>query len=219
MSRTIFTEEVLVVIQEWRGGSRPEYDLFDQHWRQIGVARRAAPGGLKKVWNALDGDSAPGPLQVVDMRGTLLLTTARGWERGRPVALIRDGNGREIGKVIRMRGILKPEFDLEHGGRRIRSVKFADRRQRVANVSDAGGTAVGEIRTITKDTPLPLPEGTEGYYLKTHVSLTEPLRSLVIACTVALQSLVSTESMTASFSVTFPGLPALFDRLRQRSRS
>lgn len=218
VSAMIFTEQVLIVIREWRGGSHPEYDVFDQHWRQLAVARRAASRGLRRVLNVV-GSVDPGPLQVLDMSEKLLLTAESGREHGRPMTLIRDGDGAEVGKVIRMRGVLKAEFDLQHGGGRIGSVKVADRRQRVVIVNDEAGRPIGEIQTLTEDTPLPVPDGTEGYYLKTHHGLSEPLRSLVVACTIVLQSILTAESMDASFSVTFPGFPALLDRLRRGSRS
>ncbi|MDQ3570909.1 MAG: hypothetical protein M3396_09910 [Actinomycetota bacterium] len=66
---------------------------------------------------------------------------------------------------------------------------------------------------------MPVPDGTEGYYLKTHHALPEPLRSVVVACTIVPQSVITSESADASFNVTFPGIPALFDRFRWRSRS
>lgn len=211
MTETIFTERVLVVIQKWPGTmarSSPEYHLFDQNWRQLGVARRPAP-------NAYD----PGPLQVMDMTGSLLLTNDVVDKQGRPAILIRDRTGAEIGKVIRMGGLLKPELDLEHGGRRIGSVKVADRRQRVVDVYDEAGTEIAKILTITEDTALPVPDRTDGYYLTTHHPLAEPLRSLVVGCAIVLQSFISIESATASFSITSPGIPALLDRLKRRPRS
>ena len=159
---------MLIVIQEWRGGYRPEYDLFDQHWRQLGVARRPAAKGLKKI---------------LDERCSEARVRPGAWG---PPGRIREGQG----------------STSEGGGRH-----------------DEAGARVAEIRTISDDTPLPVPDGTEGYYLKTNHPLPEPLRTVVIACTIVLQSVVTSESADASFSVTFPGIPALFDRLRRRSRS
>lgn len=217
MNRTLFMEQVIIVVQEFRGGTHPEYDLFDQSWTQVGTARR---GGsmARKILGHLNDDVKPGPLEVRDMTGTLLLSARQHFERSRPVVLLQDGAGGEVGKAVRMRGILKPEFDLVHGDRRIGAVKAADRRQRVVNVVDEAGRAVAEVVTMTEDTPVRHPTGTDGYYVKLHHDPPEPLRTLVIGFGIVLQSAIGSESIGET-AVTFPGLPALVDRLRRRPAS
>jgi hypothetical protein len=214
VSETIFTEPVLIVIQTWRDGYWPEYDVFDQRWNQLGTARRNPTTGIKRVVDQQD----EGPLRVFDMSGTLLLTTDPTRPHRRPATFLADAVGDEVGWLVRMAGILRPRFDLEYRGGRVGSIDVADRRQRVVHVRDGAGALLADIRTFDREAPFEVPDGKDGYYLTRFEEIPDPLRTLVVGCSVIFQSVVSSERLEPTLYITTPGIPALVDRLKGKRR-
>jgi hypothetical protein len=215
MSGTIFTQQVFVVVQTWRNSFMPDYELFDQSWRQIGTARRAEREGLKKLSHNVD----PGPLFVYDAGDRLLFSADFNRPHERPAVFLADANGDEIGWVIRMGGLVKPVFDLEHGGRRLGSLEVTDWRQSLTYVRDEEERAVAEIRPLDEDAPIENPDETEGYYLTMVQEIADPLRTLVVGCGVILEALVGSESFEPTLiRFTSPGIPAIKDRLKAMFR-
>ena len=214
VSQILFTEPVLIVIQTWRDGYWPEYDVFDKRWKQLGTARRSPATGIKRVVNQQD----EGPLRVFDMSGTLLLTTDPTRPHRRPATFLADAAGDEVGWLIRMAGILRPRFDLEHRGSRVGSIDVADRRQRVVHVRDGAGALVADIRTFDREAPFEVPDGKDGYYLTRYEEMPDPLRTLVVGSSIIFQSVVSSETGESTLWITTPGIPALVDRLKGKRR-
>ena len=193
----------------------PDYNLFDQRWRQFGTARRAERKGLKKLSNDVD----PGPLFVYDAGERLLFSGDLDRPHERPAVFLADADGGEIGWVIRMGGIVKPVFDLEHDGRRLGSLEVTDWRQSLTYVRDEEGSAVAEIRPLDEDAPVENPDETEGYYLRLLQEIPDPLRTLVVGCGVILEALVGSESYESTvIRFTSPGIPTIKDRLKTMFR-
>ncbi len=203
MGGTIFTEPVIIVQQVWRGGSHPEYDLFDQNWAPLGTSRRAKPTSLlKKIGRILDSDLFPGAFQVLDTTGTLVLSILLASERG-PVMIVKDGDGAPIGKAIETKSGLKPQFDLDIADAFVGTLGFEDWKQRGATVRNDAGAEVARIRTITSTTEYYGPGHGGGYFLQFVETVPDPVHRLIVACTIALQAAVSSESMDSTFSVTW----------------
>ena len=217
MSGTILTEPVIIVQQVWRGGSRPDYDLFDQNWAELGVARRAKPRGWKQIIRAAMPLTGPTPFHVVETNGTLVLDILLTSERGGQVILLRDADGNLIGKGIRTKSGMKPQFDLDIAGQFVGTLEIEDWRQRGGVVRDEAGTEIAQLRTITPDTPYYVEADTDGYFLTIHGPVPDPLRRVVVGCAVVLQAAITTESFDSAFDVTW-SLPKK-SRAKHRSDS
>ena len=216
MSGMMFTEPVIIVQQVWRGRQWPDYDLFNQNWAELGTARRAKPGGWKRIVRAFESSAFPGSFHVVETNGTLVLDVLLASEWGQ-VMLLRDADGNLIGKGIRTKSGMKPQFDLDIGGQLVGTLEIEDWRQRGGVVRDEAGTEIAQLRTITPDTPYHVAPGTQGYFLKIHEPLADPLRRVVVGCAIVLQAAISTESFDSAFDVTW-SLPKK-SRAKHRSGS
>lgn len=214
MGATILSEPVVIVQQAWRGGSHPEYDLFDQNWAALGTSRRAKPTSLlKKIGRILDSDLFPGAFHVVDTRGTLVLSILLASEWGQ-VMIVKDGDGNPIGKAIETKSGFKPRFDLDIADEFVGTLEIEDWKQRGATVRNAAGAEVARIRTITPNTEYYGSGHGGGYFLQFVETVPDPVRRLIVASTIALQAAVSSESTDSTFSVSW----SLPKRSRAKSR-
>lgn len=202
MSGRILSEPVIIVQQVWRRGHWPDYDLFDQNWAALGTARRSRPGGWRRVVRAFESSAFPGSIHVVETDGTLVLDILFASEWGQ-VILVRDAGLNLIGKGIRTKSGTKPQFDLDIGGQFVGALEIADWRQRGGVVTDEAGTEIAQLRTITPDSPYHVAPDTQGYFLKIHAPLADPLHRVVVGCAIVLQAAVSTESFDSAFDVTW----------------
>jgi hypothetical protein len=207
---------MLVVRQVWDTPSGVEYHVFDERRNQLATAAYVPKDEVARLlstyrlrpWTA-------DALRVADTGGGVIFTVAFPGMRARAVMLIRDGSGQHLGEAVKTRGLRKVRYELRHQDRVVGAIEVLDWRQRGVRVEDGDGVEVASIRTVD-----------EGYSLHVERPLAEPLRSLVIASTVALQAAIGDESKpgadvehgggTTIFRVGL--LPPMFDRLRRKRR-
>lgn len=182
--QSILAEQVLVVRQVWETPGHVEYHVFDETERRIATADYLPEDQVTAVLDAYrlrPGTAAA--LRVVDSQGSHLFTVAFPGMRGRAVMLIRDGEGRHLGEAVKTKGYRKVRYELRHHERVVGAIQVLDWRQRGVRVEDGQNEQVASIRTID-----------DRYSLHVERPLAEPLLSLVIASTVALQAAIGDES-------------------------
>ena len=214
----LLAEPILVVRRDPRKGERPEYRVFDRDERLIGrgvyvpdeeVGAELARYGL--------GHRTAAALRVVDVDGATVFTVAfPGW-RARTVLLISDAHGNEVGEAIRTKGLRRVTYEIRHAKRRVGVIQVMDRRQREVVVTDDAGAEVAVVRTITDETPFTVTGDADGYYVEIHPTCPQPLRSLVVATSVALQAAIGSEGAVGETEVLkLPIIPRFLDPLRRQ---
>jgi uncharacterized protein YxjI len=175
---SIFTESVLVVRQKAKLFEvNNEYAIHDHAGIQIGAVRQVGQSKLKKV---LVDRFMTQKLQVVDMAGQPLLALTRPAKVGKSKVVVQDGAGGEIGQIVQENMVGLIRFGLVAGDRRVGSIN-AEERAWNFNIQDESGA---EVARITKTW-----EGwAKTYVVHIHRPLDEPLRSLVVASTLTVET-------------------------------
>ena len=213
LGRSILTEPVLVVRQEWADLGEVGYEVLDERRVRLATGRylpKDAVTSLLRSYGLRPWTAAA--LEVVDDQERTILTVAFPGMRGRAVMLVQDGEGHPLGTAVKTKGYAKVRYELRHRDKVVGAIQVLDWRERGVRVEDDRGSEVAVIET-TKD----------GYQLAIGRPLKEPLRSLLVASTVALRAAIGDESHPGS-SVEDGGgttvvrtavLPPIFDRLRR----
>jgi uncharacterized protein YxjI len=181
---TIFTEPVLVVNQKAKLIEvNNEYAVYDQDGRQVGAVRQVGQSTAKKVMRVLSSADQfmTHKLQVVDMTGTPLLALTRPakWIKSR--IIVQDGSGAEVGQIVQENAIGKIRFGLHAGDRKVGSVNAENWRAWNFNIADEGGTEVARITKTWEGLAKTAFTTADNYVVQIHRPLEEPLRSLVVA--------------------------------------
>lgn len=211
---SILTEPVLVVRQVWLRPDELEYHVLGEQRTLLATARYLPKDEVASLLRR-DGlrPWTAAALRVSDTEGRSVFTVAFPGMRARGVLLVRDGESQVVGMAVRTKGQAKARYELRRADRVLGAIQVLDWRQRGVRVEDGDGTVVGMIRTID-----------DGYSLTVERPLAEPLRSLVVASTIALRAAIGDESYPGSYVedgggttvVRAPVLPPSFDPLRRK---
>jgi hypothetical protein len=126
----------------------------------------------------------------MDASGTTLFTTTLTAETQHRTASVQDGDGTELGEVLKGKGIRKIHFDLTAGGAALGTVD-AEGWSGFDYRIDEQGAPVGRISMLRGDTVLGIATTSDDFLLDLDRPLAEPLRTLVLACAVAMDVSVS----------------------------
>lgn len=213
-ARSILTEPVLVIRQVWDTPGQVEYHVFNETETRMATAGYLPEDQVTSLLGAYRlRPRTADALRVVDAQSRDLFTVAFPGMRNRAVMLIRDGEGRHLGEAVKTKGYRRMRYELRHEEQMVGAIQVLDWRQRGVRVEDGHGEQVASIRTVD-----------QGCSLQVERPLAEPLRSLVIASTVALQAAIGDESRPGT-SVEFGGgttiirvplLPPFLDPLRRK---
>lgn len=215
--RSILSERALVVRQVWPTPNTVEYHVSDDQGTRLATAAylpKEEAAALMQAYGLRAWTAAA--LRIAGGEGETLFTVAFPGMRARAVMLVRDGEGRHLGEAVKTKGFVKIRYELRQEGRCLGAIQVLDWRERGVRVEDAAGAPVVSIRTTA-----------EGYSVEPGQSLTEPLRSLVGACCVALQAAMGDETKAGeplehgggTTVVRVAVLPPILDRLRRKHGS
>jgi uncharacterized protein YxjI len=188
---TVFTEPVLVVNQKAKLIEvNNEYAIYDAHGSQIGAVRQVGQSALKKVARALTSydQFMTHKLQVVDMAGSVLLAITRPAKIMKSTVLVNDGAGRELGKVVQQNVFGKIRFSLEAAGQAVGSINAENWRAWNFSIRDAADTEVARITKTWEGLAKTMFTTADNYVVQIHRPLEEPLRSLVVASALSVDT-------------------------------
>lgn len=189
---TIFTEPVLVVSQKAKLIEvNQEYAVYNQHGQQIGAVRQVGQSALKKVVRVMSNYDAfmTHKMQVVDGYGQVLLMLTRPRKVVKSRFIVEDPAGNEIGQIMQQNAFGKIRFSMESGGHEWGSINAENWRAWNFSIQDHTG---GEIARITKKfAGLKAAFTTaDNYVVQIHRPLQEPVRSLVVAAALGIDSAI-----------------------------
>lgn len=188
---TIFTEPVLVVNQKAKIIEvNSEYAIYDQNGGQVGAVRQVGQSSLKKASRVLSNvdQFMTHRFQVVDMTGTVHLVVTRPRKLVKSRIEISDGEGRPVGQVVQQNMMGKINFSMEVGGQSLGSIKAENWRAWNFMISDTSGTEVARITKTWEGMAKTMFTTADNYVLQVHNPIAEPLRSLVIASALSIDT-------------------------------
>ena len=188
---TLFTEPVLVVSQKAKLIEiNAEYAVYNQHGQQIGAVREVGQSIMKKAMAVLPDPDRTVRLQVVDLNGRVLIALTRPAKFVRSKMIVRDASGAEIGQIVQKNfGIIgKIRFGLESGGKPLGSINGEDWNAWDFSIQDATGDEIARITKTWAGLAKEMFTKGDNYVVQIHRPLEEPLRSLVIASALAVDT-------------------------------
>ena len=194
---TVFTEPVLVVNQKAKLIEiNNEYAIYDQNARQIASVREVGQSGLKKAARLLTSwdQYMTHKLQVVDMNGTPMLALTRPAKLVKSRILVEFPNGQPIGEIVQQNAFGKIRFGLESGGHSYGLIQGENWRAWNFSIRDHTDTEVARITKTWEGLAKTMFTTADNYVVQIHRPLEEPLRSLVVAAALSVDTALKQDS-------------------------
>jgi uncharacterized protein YxjI len=188
---TVFTEPILVVNQKAKVIEvNNEYAISDQYGNQIGAVRQVGQNKAKKVLRVLTSTDQfmTHKLQVVDIQGRVLLALTRPAKLVKSKIVVQDGQGTEIGQVVQDNVFGKIHFSLLSGGSSYGSINAENWRAWNFSIHDHEDTEVARITKTFGGIVRATFTNADNYIVQFHRPLEDPLRSLVVASAVSVDT-------------------------------
>jgi uncharacterized protein YxjI len=188
---SIFTEPILVVNQKAKFlEAHSEYAVYDQNGNQIAAIRQVGQSNLKKALRFVSSfdQYMTHKFQIVDMSGNVLLAATRPTKIMKSRVEIADGAGRAIGSIVQKNMIGKINFGLEAGGSVVGSINAENWRAWNFSIQDTSGTELARITKTWEGLAKTMFTTADNYVLQIHRPLQEPLRSLVVASALSVDT-------------------------------
>ncbi len=194
---TLFSEPVLVVNQKAKLIEvNNEYAIFDQHGIQIGAVRQVGQSTAKKVLRVLTSldQFMTHKLQIVDAAGSPVLALTRPAKVMKSRVLVEDGNGRPVGEIRQENMVGKIHFGLVAGDQKVGSINAENWRAWNFNIQDAAGNEVARITKTWEGLAKTMFTTADNYVVQIHRPLEDPLRSLVVAAALGIDTALKQDS-------------------------
>ncbi|MFH8346392.1 phospholipid scramblase-related protein [Streptomyces sp. NPDC018045] len=183
-SGTLFTEPVLVVNQKAKLIEvTNEYSVFDQHGNTLGTVVQVGQSTAKKVLrfvSSLD-QYMTHRLEIRDAYGQPQLALTRPAKFIKSKVLVERPDGQPVGEIVQQNAIGKINFAMMAGGQQIGAIKAENWRAWNFAIVDHTDTEVARITKTWEGLAKTMFTTADNYVLQIHVQLPEPLRSLVVA--------------------------------------
>jgi uncharacterized protein YxjI len=127
-------------------------------------------------------------LEITDQAGGVVLQLTRPAKFVKSRVVVSDGSGNEIGAIVQKNAIGKIRFDLEAGGQVVGSLNAENWRAWNFNVQDPNGTELARITKTWEGLAKTMFTTADNYVVQIHYTLPEPLRSLVVAAALAVDT-------------------------------
>jgi uncharacterized protein YxjI len=181
---TLFTEPVLVVNQKAKLIELTnEYKVMDQHGNQIGSVAEVGQSALRKVVRFIsDWDQYfTHRLEIRDAQGQPVLRLTRPAKIFKSRVIVARPDGELVGELVQQNVFGKINFAINAGGQQIGAIKGENWRAWNFAVVDQAGTEVARITKTWEGLAKTMFTTADNYVLQIHQQLPEPLRSLVVA--------------------------------------
>ena len=127
-------------------------------------------------------------LQIVDMAGSVLLAVTRPAKVFKSRVEVVDGGGRPVGRVVQQNVIGKIRFALEAGDRAVGSINAENWRAWNFSIRDHADAEVARITKTWEGLAKTMFTTADNYVVQIHRPLEEPLRSLVVAAALSVDT-------------------------------
>lgn len=219
----LFSEQILVVNQKAKLFEvKAEYAVFDQYGRQVGAVRQVGENFMRKALSPLPDDDRARRLEVLDSSGRAVMKLVRPAKFIKSTVTVSGGDGTEIGQLVQentralsgiVRGAVglidqlspvnlenkighlgKVRFSIQSRGQILGSIHIEDREQWDFRVQDREGAEIASITRTWAGLAKEWFTKADHYVVQIHRPLEEPLRSLVVAASLAVDTVFRQDS-------------------------
>ncbi len=181
---TLFTEPVLVVNQKTKIIELTnEYSVFDAAGKQLGAVRQTGQTTLKKALRLVSSvdQFMTHTLEVTDASGATQLTLTRPRKVFKSTIVVARPDGSELGRIVQENVVGKIRFGIEADGKRVGGIQGENWRAWNFSIKDESDTEIGRITKTWEGLARTAFTTADHYVVQIHKELPEPLRSLVVA--------------------------------------
>ncbi|MGQ0824864.1 MAG: LURP-one-related/scramblase family protein [Actinomycetota bacterium] len=194
---TLFTEPVLVVNQKMKLIELvTEYKVFDQHGTEIGSVAQVGQSALKKAARFVSqlDQFMTHTYEIRDQQGqpVLVLTRPRKFMKSKFAITRPDGSA--VGDVAQKNMMGKIRFSLSANGQELGTLNAENWRAWNFNIKDAGGTEIARINKTWEGLAKTMFTTADNYVVQFHQPLEDPLRSLVVAAALCVDTALKQDS-------------------------
>ncbi len=187
----LLDQPILVVNQKWKFIEvNTEFAIYDANGTQIGAVRQVGQSAIKKVIRFI-GDLDQyftHKYQVVDAAGTPQLLITRPAKIFKSRVIVQDAMGAEVGQIIQRNVFGKIRFGFEVGGQDIGGIFAENWRAWNFSIKDAQGTEVARVTKTFEGLLKTAFTTADNYVLHVHQQLPDPLRQMVYASAVTIDT-------------------------------
>ena len=197
---SVFNEPILVVNQKAKLLElKQQYSVFDQNGNPIAFVNQVGQSAAKKVLRLVSSldQFMTHKLEVTDNAGNVLLRLTRPRKVFKSTVVVSDAQDREIGRIVQENMVGKIRFGLEAGGQRLGGIFGENWRAWNFRIEDASGTEVARITKTFEGFLKTAFTTADNYVVQIHRQLEDPLRSLVVAAALTVDTALKQDDKNA----------------------
>lgn len=194
---TIFDQPVLVVNQKVKLVELTnEYKVFDQYGNQIGSVCQIGQGIIRKLLRLLTevDQFLSLRLEIRDVAGSALLTLTRPAKIFKSRFIVTGPSGAVVGNIRQENMIGKIKFALEANGSVVGRIQAENWRAWNFSISDTAGAEIARVTKTWEGLAKTMFTSADNYVVQVHAPLAEPLRSLVLAAALCIDTALKQDS-------------------------
>jgi uncharacterized protein YxjI len=187
----LMSEPILVVNQKAKLIElNNEYAISDQSGVQIGAVRQVGQSTAKKALRLMGSYDQffTHKLQVLDHSHQVVLQLTRPAKVMKSKVIVQDGAGSELGQIIQENVFGKIRFALVSNDQRYGTINGENWRAWNWNIQDFNGEEIGRITKTFSGFTRAVFTQADNYVVQIHRPLEDPLRSLVVAAAVSVDT-------------------------------
>lgn len=195
--RSPFTEQVIFVSQKRKLIEvTNEYAVFAQDGGQIGFVAEIGQSTAKKALRVLTSldQYMTHRLEVRDMTGRPLIQLIRPAKVFKSTLIVERADGGEVGRLVQRNVFGKIRFGLESGGQEIGSLNAENWRAWNFSIQDHTGAEIARITKTWEGLLTTMFTSADKYMVQLHRPLDDPLRSLVVAAALTVDTALKQDS-------------------------
>ena len=173
-----------------------EYGIFDRDGNPIGFVRQVGQSNLRKVLRVVSSvdQFLTHHLQVVDLNNNVVLKLTRPAKFLKSRVVVEDGTGAPVGEIVQKNAVGKIRFGLTVNGAEIGSINAENWRAWNFNIQDHTGTEIARITKTFEGVLKTAFTTADNYVVQLHRTLDDPLRQLVVAAALSVDTALKQDS-------------------------
>ncbi len=187
----LLSEQILVVNQKAKLIEiNNEYAVYNSAGQQIGGIRQVGQSKLKKFVRVVAevDQYLTHELEIVDLNGRRLLHIKRPAKVFKSKFEITGPSGGVVGRIVQKNMIGKIRFGLMVNGQEIGSINAENWRAWNFSIRDANENEIARITKTWEGLAKTMFTSADNYVVHIHTPLTEPLRSMVVASALSIDT-------------------------------
>lgn len=187
----LLNEPILVVNQKTKLIEvNTEFALYNADGQQVGAVRQVGQSNFKKVLRFVGSIDQyfTHKYQIVDGNNQVKLALTRPAKFVKSKVIVQDGTGTEVGTIVQQNVFGKIRFAFIVGGQEVGGIFAENWRAWNFSIKDASGTEVARITKTFEGLLRTAFTTADNYVLQVHQPLTDPLRQMVYAAAVTVDT-------------------------------